>query len=185
MGSTGEGKTTFISNIIKKLSSKFSIGVIEGDIAGKIDAEKISTLGIPVVQLNTDGACHIEAMSIKTINPEFDLDNIDLLIIENIGNLVCPAEFNLGEDLKVAILSVPEGDDKVLKYPLMFNTAHSLIINKYDMIKYFDFNYDTLYSKVKEMNPNMDIFPASSLTGQGMDEIAIYLEGKIRNKINR
>jgi hydrogenase nickel incorporation protein HypB len=115
MGSPGGGKTTFITRIIEKLRNEYNIGVIEGDIAGKIDAEKIQALGIPVVQLNTDGACHIEAMSIKNIIPYFDLNNLDILIVENIGNLVCPAEFDIGEDLKIAM----EADAPILDAPAL------------------------------------------------------------------
>lgn len=183
MGSPGAGKTSMIMNIIKSLESKFSIAVIEGDIAGKIDAEKIDKMGIPVVQLNTDGACHIEAMSIKNIIPNFDLDKVDILIIENIGNLVCPAEFNVGEDIKVAILSVPEGDDKIEKYPLMFATSNCLIINKYDMLEHFNFDYGKVIKDAKEMNPNITIFPVSSTSGLGVIEFVDWLKWKIDQKL--
>lgn len=113
MGSPGTGKTSLITSLIARLRGDFSIGVIEGDITGQIDAEKIAALQIPAVQLNTDGACHIEAMSIQKILPRFDLDKLDVLFVENIGNLVCPAEFDIGENFRITILSVPEGDDKV------------------------------------------------------------------------
>lgn len=152
MGSPGAGKTSLIVKLIEKLSGRYKIGVIEGDIAGKIDAEKIDKLGIPVVQLNTEGACHIEAMSIKNILPYFDLDNIDIVFIENIGNLVCPAEFNLGDDLRIAVLSVPEGDDKVEKYPLMFATSNCLIMNKYDMKPYFEFDDKKVETSATDRN---------------------------------
>ena len=115
MGSPGAGKTSLITGLISRLGSRFNIGVIEGDIAGQIDAQKIAALNIPAVQLNTDGACHIEAMSIEKILPEFDLDHLDVIFVENIGNLVCPAEFDIGEHLRITILSIPEGDDKVEK----------------------------------------------------------------------
>lgn len=183
MGSPGAGKTTLITNIIKSLRDRFKIAVIEADIAGKLDAEKINNMGIPVVQLNTEGACHIEAMSIKNIIPEFNLDDIDIIIIENIGNLVCPAEFNIGEDIKVAILSVPEGDDKVIKYPLMFTRADCVVINKYDMINYFDFKYDKLVSDTHEVNPSAKIFPVSSKSGQGLDDIVKWIEEKAAKKL--
>ena len=144
MGSPGAGKTTFILNLIEELKGKgLNIGVIEGDIEGTIDAKKMQDAGIPVVQLNTQGACHIEAMSIKNIIENFNLDELDIIIVENIGNLVCPAEFDIGEVLKVALLSIPEGDDKVVKYPLMFSKADALVLTKYDMIKYFKFNTST------------------------------------------
>ena len=129
------------------------MGVIEGDITGQIDAEKIAALGIPAVQLNTDGACHIEAMSIQHILPQFDLDALDVLFVENIGNLVCPAEFNIGEDFRLTILSVPEGDDKVAKYPLMFTDTDCLAISKGDMLPYFDFDLDRVQADYRGVNP--------------------------------
>lgn len=163
MGSPGAGKTTFILNLINELKEKnIRVGVIEGDIEGTIDAVKIKEVGIPVVQLNTQGACHIEAMSIKNIIPEFQLENLDLLIVENIGNLVCPAEFEIGETLKIALLSIPEGDDKVVKYPLMFTKADALVITKYDMAKYFEFDEVQLEKEVKLRNSNSQIFKVNS-----------------------
>lgn len=184
MGSPGAGKTSVITSIINKLSDKFGIGVIEGDIAGQIDAEKMGALGVPVVQLNTDGACHIEAMSIEHILPDFDLSDIDVLFVENIGNLVCPAEFNIGEDFRVALLSVPEGDDKVHKYPLMFQTTDALVLNKYDMIDYFDFDTSRVEKDAKDINPKIDIFKVSNRTGGGLDEFLDWLSKKIEDKIN-
>lgn len=184
MGSPGAGKTSVITSIIKRLSDKFKIGVIEGDIAGQIDAEKMEALGVPVVQLNTDGACHIEAMSIDHILPDFDLNSVDVLFVENIGNLVCPAEFNIGEDFRVALLSVPEGDDKVHKYPLMFQTTDALVLNKFDMIEYFDFDVDRVEKDAKDINPDIDIFKVSNKTGNGLDEFLGWLSRKIEDKIN-
>ena len=183
MGSPGAGKTTFILKLIdelKKLGMK--TGVIEGDIAGKIDAEKMAERGIPVVQLNTDGACHIEAMSIKNILPEFQLADLDLLIVENIGNLVCPAEFDIGEHLKIALLSVPEGDDKVEKYPLMFARANALIITKYDMLKYFDFDVDRVADNARSMNKDINIYKMNSLTGEGISEFASLIIAKMKEE---
>lgn len=180
MGSPGGGKTTFITRIIEELRNEYSIGVIEGDIAGKIDAEKIQALGIPVVQLNTDGACHIEAMSIKNIIPYFDLDNLDILIVENIGNLVCPAEFDIGEDLKIALLSVPEGDDKVEKYPLMFTRANVLVISKYDMKDYFNFDEDRVIENTKKLNNNINVFKVNSTKGEGVDKVVDLIKSCIK-----
>lgn len=163
MGSPGAGKTTFILNLINELKKdNIRVGVIEGDIAGQIDAEKMAEIGIPVVQLNTDGACHIEAMSIKNILPQFDLDNLDLIIIENIGNLVCPAEFDIGENIKVALLSVPEGDDKVEKYPLMFTRADALVLTKYDMIDYFEFSEKRILDDCMYRNRDISLFKVNS-----------------------
>ena len=140
MGSPGAGKTSLITSLIDKLDGKFRIGVIEGDIAGQVDADRIASLNIPTVQLNTDGACHIEAMSIQKILPMLPLNDLDLIFVENIGNLVCPAEFQIGESMRITILSIPEGDDKVEKYPLMFTDTNCLVLNKYDMLPYFDFD---------------------------------------------
>ena len=180
MGSPGAGKTTFILNLIEELKSKdLRVGVIEGDIEGTIDAKKIQDAGIPVVQLNTQGACHIEAMSIKNIIEDFNLDELDILIVENIGNLVCPAEFDIGEVLKVALLSVPEGDDKVVKYPLMFSKADALVITKYDMIKYFKFNDDEVREQTLIRNPNSKIFKINSLEKSATKEFTEWLIKKI------
>lgn len=185
MGSPGAGKTTLIVEMIKRLSKRYKIGVIEGDIAGQIDAEKIDALGIPVVQLNTEGACHIEAMSIQHILQYFNLDDIDIIMVENIGNLVCPAEFNIGEDIRIAILSIPEGDDKVEKYPLMFATSESLVLNKYDMMDYFEFDDKRVEMTAKDMNPKIDIFRVSSKKQNGLDELTVWLTKKVENKINK
>lgn len=171
MGSPGAGKTSIIIELIKRLKDEYRISVIEGDIAGQIDAEHIAKEGIPVVQLNTDGACHIEAMSVKHILQYFKLEETDILFIENIGNLVCPAEFNIGENLRIAILSVPEGDDKVEKYPLMFSTSNILAINKFDMKEHFDFDDKKVERQTLEMNPDALVCRVSSRTGQGFDEL--------------
>ena len=180
MGSPGAGKTTFILNLIEEIKSKdLRVGVIEGDIEGTIDAKKIQDAGIPVVQLNTQGACHIEAMSIKNIIEDFNLEELDILIVENIGNLVCPAEFDIGEVLKVALLSVPEGDDKVVKYPLMFSKADALVITKYDMIKYFKFNDDEVREQTLIRNPNSKIFKINSLEKSATKEFTEWLIKKI------
>jgi len=180
MGSPGAGKTTFIKRIIEELNKQYNIGVIEGDVAGKIDAEKIAEMGIPVVQLNTDGACHIEAMSIKNMLCDFDLDKLDILIIENIGNLVCPAEFDIGEDLKVAILSIPEGDDKVEKYPLMFSRADALVLNKYDMKNVFNFDEDRVFENARNINKDIKLFKVNSVSGEGLNSFIEMIKNKIK-----
>lgn len=185
MGSPGTGKTSLIIELIKQLKDKYNIAVVEGDIAGQVDAEKIDSLGISVVQLNTEGACHIEAMSIKNILGYFDLDEIDIIFIENIGNLVCPAEFDIGEDFKIAILSIPEGDDKVEKYPLLFSTANVVVLNKYDMMEYFDFNDDKVEQNVKFLNSSSDVFRVSSRTGEGIDFLANYIKDKVKTIIRK
>lgn len=184
MGSPGAGKTSLITDIIKRLSEKYRIGVIEGDVAGQIDAEKIDKMGIPVVQLQTDGACHIEAMSIRHMLSFFNLSEIDVLIVENIGNLVCPAEFNIGEDMRVAILSIPEGDDKVEKYPLMFATTDALVLNKFDMLPHFGFSVPRVMENVKDLNGKAKVFCVSTKSGEGAEEFAAWLSDKIAAKIN-
>ncbi|HIW58715.1 MAG TPA: hydrogenase nickel incorporation protein HypB [Candidatus Anaerobutyricum avicola] len=180
MGSPGAGKTSLISALIGRLKKDFRIGVIEGDIAGQVDAERIAGLGIPTVQLNTDGACHIEAMSIRHILPEFPLDDLDVIFVENIGNLVCPAEFLIGESLRITLLSIPEGDDKVEKYPLMFTDTDCLVLNKYDMLPYFDFDEAKVRANYETVNPDAPLFRVSSRTGDEMDALSDYLAGQIR-----
>ncbi len=185
MGSPGAGKTSLITSLVNELKDKYRFGVIEGDIAGQIDAEKMEKMGIPVVQLNTDGACHIEAMSIQHILPDFDLDSLDVIFVENIGNLVCPAEFNIGEDFRIAILSVPEGDDKVAKYPLMFATTDALILNKYDMIPYFDFDTKRVKEDAEDVNPDVKIINVSSKTNEGLSELCEWFCSMVDNKTDR
>ncbi|MBU3218756.1 hydrogenase nickel incorporation protein HypB [Clostridium algidicarnis] len=185
MGSPGAGKTSLIVELINRLKDQYSIGVIEGDIAGQIDAEKIDALGIPVVQLNIAGACHIEALSIKNIIQYFNLDEIDLIFIENVGNLVCPAEFDVGEDLKVAILSVPEGDDKPEKYPSMFTITDTVIIGKYDMVEHFEFDDNKVEMVTNSYNPNTEVFRISTRTGEGVEKLVQYMKKTIDFKINK
>lgn len=177
MGSPGAGKTTFILSLIEKLNELgVKVGVIEGDLAGQVDAEIMAKRGIPVVQLNTDGACHIEAMSIKNILPEFNLQDVKVIIIENIGNLVCPAEFDIGEHLKVALLSIPEGDDKVNKYPLMFMKSNALVLTKYDLLDYFDYDENRVINESLNINKDIKVFKVNSRKAQGMDEFVNWLK---------
>ena len=183
LGSPGAGKTSLIMKLIEKLREEYRIGVIEGDIAGQIDAEKIDRLGLPVVQLQTDGACHIEAMSIQHILPMFQLEDLDVLFVENIGNLVCPAEFNIGENFRIAMLSVPEGDDKVVKYPLMFTETDALVINKFDMMQYFSFDDKKVEREEKDANAKAEVFRVSTVTQEGLDAVAAWLEKKAETKM--
>lgn len=185
LGSPGAGKTSLIVRLIAALREEYRIGVIEGDIADQIDAETIHALGIPVVQLDTDGACHIEAESIRQILPHFDLDALDLLFVENIGNLVCPAEFNIGEAFRLALLSIPEGDDKVRKYPLMFSTSDAVVLHKYDMLPYFDFDPDRVESDARGVNPRVRMFRASARSGAGLEALLDWLREKINETRER
>lgn len=181
MGSPGAGKTSLIASLIERLRDKWRIGVIEGDITGQIDAERIAALKIPAVQLNTDGACHIEAMSIQHILPSLPLDDLDLIFVENIGNLVCPAEFRIGESLRITLLSIPEGDDKVEKYPLMFTDTDCLVLNKYDMLPYFDFDEQRVCSNYGTVNPDAPLFRVSSRSGDGIRDLADFIAEKAGN----
>jgi hydrogenase nickel incorporation protein HypB len=169
MSSPGAGKTTLLENTIAHLKEKMRVGVIEGDIQTSVDAERIIQSGAVAVQINTDGACHLDANMIKTALPAINIEATDLLFIENVGNLVCPAEFDLGEDYKVMILSVTEGDDKPEKYPLMFHEASVLLINKIDLIPYVDFDVNRVRQSVLTVNPHIKIFEVSCKTKEGLD----------------
>ncbi len=182
MSSPGAGKTSVILKIIEALSGKHKIGVIEGDIASDVDAQKLQKAPIDVVQINTKGACHLDANMISRAAENLGLDGKSLLIIENVGNLVCPAEFNLGEDAKVMILSIPEGHDKPLKYPLMFTESRALILNKIDLLPYTDFDMDELKRTVTAMNPAIHIFPMSAKTGEGVSQFINWLDHQISAK---
>ncbi|MCU6746159.1 hydrogenase nickel incorporation protein HypB [Faecalicatena acetigenes] len=180
MGSPGTGKTSLITALIRRLKDTWKIGVIEGDIAGQIDAERIAALGVPAVQLNTDGTCHIEAMSIQHILPSLPLDDLDVIFVENIGNLVCPAEFNIGESLRITLLSIPEGDDKVEKYPLMFTDTNCLVLSKSDMLPYFDFDMSRVFSNYRTLNPDAPLFCVNSRNGDGLDELVHFISDQIK-----
>lgn len=185
MGSPGAGKTHLLLRMLEALRPAYRVGVIEGDIAGQIDAETIRAAGVPCVQLQTQGACHIEAMSIENILPLFRLEELDVLIVENIGNLVCPAEFDIGEDFRIALLSVPEGDDKVIKYPLMFSTCDAIVLHKYDMKPYFDFDDARVARDTLDCNPSAKLFRVSSRTGEGLEDFLAWLRGRIAEKVSR
>lgn len=182
MSSPGAGKTSIILKIIESIPKTIPIGVIEGDITSDVDARKIQEANTDVVQINTKGACHLDANMILSAANNLGLQGKALLIIENVGNLVCPAEFNLGENIKVMILSIPEGHDKPLKYPLMFTESHALILNKIDLLPYTDFSVEELRRTVLAMNPSIRIFEVSAKTGEGISEFAIWLETQIRNQ---
>jgi len=180
MSSPGAGKTTLLERTISALKNEFAIAVIEGDIRGQIDAERIERHGVPVLQINTGGECHLDANMIRNGLDEMDLSGKDLLIIENVGNLVCPAEFKVGENFKAMILSVPEGDDKPYKYPLMFKESRVLIINKIDLLGILDFNIQKVEETARALNPDMVIFHVSSKTGEGFDAWLDWLRKQIR-----
>ncbi len=182
MSSPGAGKTTFILDVISRLNGKYSIGVIEGDIESTIDAEKMHRLGVPTVQLRTGGDCHLDAAMIKKALENLPLEELDIVIVENIGNLVCPAEFDLGADLPSMLLSVPEGDDKAIKYPLMFSVCDALMVTKIDALGLFEFDFDALEKNTRKINDNLRIFPLSAKTGKGMEVFIEWLCKKINSK---
>lgn len=169
MSSPGAGKTTLLEKTIEALKNELNMGIIEGDIQSSADAERIAAKGIPVVQINTGGACHLDANMIRDTFGEFDFGHLDLLVVENVGNLVCPAEFKVGEDFKVMILSVTEGDDKPAKYPLMFHESKVLLINKTDLLPYVDCRVETIIEEALKINPDLSIFEISCKTEEGLD----------------
>jgi len=182
MASPGGGKTSLIVQTLRGLKDRVRTAVIEGDIDSIVDAEKVAEEGVPAVQLRTGGACHLDAVMVETALQEMNLDALDLVIIENIGNLVCPAEFDTGAMKKVMILSVPEGDDKPLKYPLMFTVCDALVVNKVDYLSIADFDVKALKERVLKLNPKIKIFEVSCKTGEGIpawidwlkEEIAVF-----------
>ena len=180
MSSPGSGKTSLILKTIEKLRKKIRLAVIEGDIASNVDAQKIDKEGIPVIQINTGGSCSLEAHMVSSALGKFKLKEIDILIIENVGNLICPAENALGEDLKVVIASLPEGDDKPIKYPLIFSRVDAVIINKIDLAPYVDFSIKKFRRVVEGLNPDVAIFEVSCKTGRGIDEWAEWLQGRVK-----
>lgn len=182
MSAPGAGKTTLIEHTIRALKDSYRIGVIEGDIQSTYDADKIAATGVPVVQINTGGACHLDGNMIRETFSQFNFDELDLLIVENVGNLVCPAEFKMGEDFKVMLLSVPEGDDKPLKYPLMFHESSVLLINKIDLLPYVDCSLEKIRTEALKINPNLHIFEISGKTKKGLDGWFEWLKGKLDEK---
>jgi hydrogenase nickel incorporation protein HypB len=182
MASPGAGKTSLIDRTLALLRGRVRMGVIEGDIASSVDAERVKAHGVPVVQINTGGACHLDAAMIRQALDHLPLDELELLIVENVGNLVCPAEFDLGESLKVTILSVAEGHDKPLKYPLIFTQTDALVLNKMDLLGMGDFDLGALRNTVLKMNPDVTIFELSCRTGQGLEEWAGWLERMVRGR---
>ncbi len=176
MASPGSGKTSLIIKTIQKCSSQVKFGVIEGDTAPvTIDAEKIMAVGTPAVQINTGGNCHLDAAMVRDSLAQFPLDAIDLLIIENVGNLICPAGFKLGTHSNVVIASIPEGDDKPYKYPNIYRGIDVLILNKIDLLPYIDFDMDYFIKGIKLLNPNAEIFPVSCKTEEGISDWADWL----------
>ena len=175
MSAPGSGKTTLLSRVITDLKDELKIAVLEADIDASVDAEKIEALGAKSIQLHTDGMCHMDAGMTRQGIEEIGVDEIDLAFLENVGNLICPAEFDTGASKNIMILSVPEGDDKPLKYPLMFETSNALVVSKIDALPYFDFDMEKLYERVRRLNPDIAVFPVSAKTGEGMEAFENWL----------
>ncbi len=178
MSAPGAGKTTLLEATLADMGD-VRVGVLEGDVQGSLDADRLSALHVPVVQLNTDGGfggeCHLDANMVRTALPAIALDQIDLLVIENVGNLVCPAEFRVGEDAKAMICSVTEGEDKPLKYPLMFRTCEVVVVNKIDLLPHLDYDIEKLLLNIRSVNPDAKIMQCSAKTGEGVHEFRHWL----------
>jgi hydrogenase nickel incorporation protein HypB len=183
ISSPGAGKTTLLARTIKAMGDSIRIGVIEGDITTSLDAEKIRSAGGVAIQINTDGACHLSAAQVFEALGKLPLDDLDMIVIENVGNLVCPSAFALGESAKVAVLSVAEGDDKPAKYPALFARSRALLINKMDLLgPAVDFDMDRATADVRALNKDVEIFPVSAVTGQGMEGWYEWLREQVRRE---
>ncbi len=185
VGSPGCGKTTFLEALFAALQGRLAPAVIEGDIAGSIDAERIDALGVPVVQINTEGACHLDATMIAAAAQNFDYGAIDVLIVENVGNLVCTAGFDLGEHLRIVVLSVTEGDDKLIKYPAIFQRSQALVITKIDLLGHTNFSLERAIAGMKRLAPEAPVFQVSALRGEGMPQLADWLVEQARAVVER
>ena len=182
MSSPGAGKTTLLEATLGTLQRSFNTAVIEGDISTTRDAERISATGAQTLQINTDGACHLDSSMVLQALEHLDLSRLDLLFIENVGNLVCPAEFELGEDATVTLLSVPEGDDKPEKYPSMFAKSHALVLNKTDLLPYLAFDVERAKTAARAMNPDLECFAVSAATGEGLEAWTQWIADRVRDK---
>lgn len=177
MASPGSGKTTLLTRVINSLKNKYRIGVLEADIDGDVDAERISkNTGVKVIQVHTSGACHLTAQMVEDALKAFGVDDLDFIILENVGNLVCPAEFDTGSNINMMLLSTPEGHDKPLKYPLMFQVSKIAVISKMDVAPVFDFDLNKAIENIKYRNKDIKIFPVSSIKNEGVDELINYLD---------
>ena len=181
MSSPGSGKTSTVIKIIEALKDEMNIGIMEADIDSDVDARTVAETGTKVIQLHTGGMCHLDADMTKQGLDGLETEEMDFVILENVGNLVCPAEFDTGASKNAMILSIPEGDDKPLKYPLMFSTVDVLIINKIDTIEYFDFNLEAVKERMAKLNPGIEIIPISAKTGEGVEKLANWLRREINN----
>lgn len=179
ISSPGAGKTTLLERTCEEFSGRLRIGVIEGDVTTDRDAQRLKRFNIPIIVINTEGGCHLDSYSISKVLPEFDLENLDLLFIENVGNLICPTEFDLGEEFKLAVVSTAEGDDKPAKYPMLFREAEAVLLNKIDLIPYTNFNFENFKTDLRMINPRIPLFSVSCTTGEGLNEWFSWISGKM------
>jgi len=182
MSAPGAGKTSLLVRTLPELSKKYRVGVVEGDLQTSRDAERIAELGIKVYQIETGGVCHLDASMVHSALHQLDLSSLDILFFENVGNLVCPAEFDLGEDKRVMLLSITEGDDKPKKYPLMFIESELLILNKMDLLEFVDFDIDKAIADARDLNPSLSVIKLSCKTGEGLDEWIKWIEESLKKK---
>jgi len=179
ISSPGAGKTTLLERTCEELGAKLRIGVIEGDITTDRDAQRLKKYNIPIVVINTEGGCHLDSHSISRVLGEFDLENIDILFVENVGNLICPSQFDLGEEFKIAVVSTTEGDDKPGKYPMLFREAKAVLLNKVDLIPYTNFNFDSFRSDLGKINARIPLFEISCTRGDGLAEWYNWISEKV------
>lgn len=181
LGSPGSGKTSLLEATLQDLAKDYRLAVIEGDLFTAKDAERIHALGVPVIQINTVGGCHLDAKMIQDALGDLNLDDLDMIIIENVGNLVCPAEFDIGESMKVTVLSVTEGEDKPLKYPLIFKESKAILLNKIDLLPYIPFKKDKALQDIRNLNPAGEIFEVSCTVRDGLEPWLSWLRAQLEN----
>ena len=181
ISSPGAGKTTLLERTCEEFGEKFRIGIIEGDVTTDRDAQRLKKYGIPIVVINTEGGCHLDSHSISKVLDYFELDKLDVLFVENVGNLICPSQFDLGETFKLALVSTTEGDDKPDKYPMLFREAKAVLLNKIDLVPYTNFKYNNFRSDLKRINANIPLFEVSCTRGDGLKEWFEWISGQINN----
>jgi hydrogenase nickel incorporation protein HypB len=180
ISSPGAGKTTLLEKTLAEFGSRIRTGVIEGDITTDRDAQRLKKYNIPIVVINTEGGCHLDSHSISKVLGSFDLDNLDVLFVENVGNLICPSQFDLGESFKLAVVSTTEGDDKPAKYPMLFREARAVLLNKVDLIPYTNFNKQNFISDLRKINGTVPLFEVSCTRGDGLGDWYKWIEGQIK-----
>jgi len=185
ISSPGAGKTTLLEHTLEQLGHTFRIGIIEGDIATDRDAQRLKRFNTPIVLINTDGGCHLDSNSIDKALDAFNLDELDVLFVENVGNLVCPSHFDLGEAAKIALVSTSEGDDKPIKYPMLFRDAKAVVLNKMDILEYTNFNYNHFVKDLRDVNPNVPLMEISCTFNTGLEEWFKWIIHEIEERSNR